>query len=70
MPCTYTEEGIQAALIDLAQKDMLNVMAMLRKTDIPRTTLNGRCTELHGSQQAANSELCQCLSPVKKLEKE
>ena len=62
MPRTYTEEEMQAALADLAKQDTPNYMATSKRIDIPRKTLSDRFTELHGSQQAANSASRQCLN--------
>ena len=62
MPRTCTEEEMQAALADLAKQDTPNYMATSKRTGIPRKTLSDRFTELHRSQQAANSEIHQCLN--------
>ena len=59
---TYTEEEMQAALADRAKQDTLSYMATSKRTGISRKTLSDRFTELHGSQQAADSESRQCLN--------
>ena len=53
---------MQAALADLAKQDPPNYMATSKKTGILRKMLSDRFTELHGSQQAANSKSRQCLN--------